>query len=1633
MKNIFSRISVKQHKKKAKRKIVFRRGTSILIAIVLIVGIINLAVFAQETSMAPEPAAEEQPVAVPEEPAPTEAPEATPAPDEPLETEAPDEPAPDASDELVEVIPEAPGDLSDVEIAESAAVQAEEPVAEAASAPQPIPITVNSVTFTVNGTPPGSYIVFKDRDKIELKYSWTIAEGTEINEGDTARIVLWNGLPNAAISGGSLIGKDQSGKEETIGTLSVEGNEAVITFNSAAKNLIGLNGTITVQTNVSYEVITESGEQQFTINSNTYTYVVIPKSVGSGTAVSKIPLSTIYGADELFWQIDINTSLEQGIPGIVTDSIPSGSLPHSLSDAVQVWELVPSASSYTLGSEVTPKSVTLNGGSLTINIADTISKAYRIKIKTLPQDWASAGAGSFINEASFNGSSSPASIKADGLNSNVFKKVERAGSNPDDAGGTGHQLVWTIELNRSQSNQPGWLITDSFSNGQKLVPSPNGIMLYEAYYNSEGVLTRNGTGTNISGGAHGFSTSGNSFSFNLPAGNKAYVLIYYTEITDYSYYVDNGTPFTNIVEQNGQFSTASYVPEGDLIIMPTIKKYPGQPDHTNKTFGWRIVVSPSTYTMNNVTIQDSFVASPSGADMQLVPDSFVIKSGSTVLDSSTYTVTPTTSGSKQTGFSISFDPQLEIKGRSLEISYKTSYTQAPGEGGTLKETIYENSASATFDGTKTITSNIAKQTLGAKGVIANIKTGLSDINSNMPTIAWTLSINKDAAELGNNIVVDDTWGSEQRFVPGSLVVYNSADKVITSGFTFEEKPDKSGFNLTLADGNSRYTVMYKTLPYGSLKEKYSNSAVLRYDGGVSQPFEGNVDFHMPSSSVVKKGSTSNSNDPYVKWELKLNQDNLTLEELSLTDTLSKGQTLDPSSIKVTSGEARTPVSSDKYSVSITPGAENTTILTIAFAPNYRLENVHYVTYTSVLDKDNAKLESNSYVLSNSVQVTANGKTVTDNQTVKNKSTGSISGGAEGYSAKVTIKKIDADTDQPLSGAVFEISRDSGVPIKTPPTGTDGITTVGNLLYGTYTVKEITPPTGYKISANPVRTINVTSASAATGLELTYANTEVGENPMEVTIKKIDADSKAALTGAVFTVSTGATSFDTIATGMGGTVKVTLDPGTYIVKEKTAPAGYTLNNAPQTIVVDKNKSADELTMTFENTKSTQPTYTIEIKKVDKDDGKPLSGAEFSVSKNGTAVDTIKTNSDGKGSLANLEAGTYTLKETKTPQGYIQPTADVTVTVDQNSANAQLVVFKEISNTKAVVPPVDPPAPTPTPTPAPTPTATPTPTPEPTPTPTATATATPTQSNEPAGPTPTPVPPTQSPQPSPSVTPTPTTAPTPTPTPVPTAAPEEEQTPAPTAAPPAPTAAPTAAPSPQATETPTVIVPGITTDAPPPPDTPATPGDNNGGAAGTVTDPTDPGNGEDRNVALSDDGQNIPLTSRPQNLGDLLQDLVNNKVPLGSLGLGNAWSLLNLLMSLFAVICSVVIFVTLFKKKRQNDDEQQENPEMELPIEERLDGDEAEEEGKPVKNRLRTLKIAAILGGIIPGILFLILEDMTLPMTWITKWTPLIGAFFIIAMVLVIIQFAIKKKNKQKPQQTDDEEGFEETSMDAPQLS
>lgn len=137
---------------------------------------------------------------------------------------------------------------------------------------------------------------------------------------------------------------------------------------------------------------------------------------------------------------------------------------------------------------------------------------------------------------------------------------------------------------------------------------------------------------------------------------------------------------------------------------------------------------------------------------------------------------------------------------------------------------------------------------------------------------------------------------------------------------------------------------------------------------------------------------------------------------------------------------------------------------------------------------------------------------------------------------------------------------------------------------------------------------------------------------------------------------------------------------------------------------------------------------------------------------------------------------------------------------------------------------------------------------------------------------------------------------------------------------------------------------------------------------------------------------------QQTGNLIADLADGNVPLGNMGLDGVWSLLNLLMSLVALMLGVIAFVTLINnlrdKKRYEEEEQ--------------------EEAETLARRYGILKIAVMLSGVIPGILFLILEDLSFPVSFINKWTPLIGLFFIIHVIILIIQLAIRK-NEQKEEQ------------------
>jgi uncharacterized membrane protein len=152
------------------------------------------------------------------------------------------------------------------------------------------------------------------------------------------------------------------------------------------------------------------------------------------------------------------------------------------------------------------------------------------------------------------------------------------------------------------------------------------------------------------------------------------------------------------------------------------------------------------------------------------------------------------------------------------------------------------------------------------------------------------------------------------------------------------------------------------------------------------------------------------------------------------------------------------------------------------------------------------------------------------------------------------------------------------------------------------------------------------------------------------------------------------------------------------------------------------------------------------------------------------------------------------------------------------------------------------------------------------------------------------------------------------------------------------------------------------------------------------------------------------------GNILFDLLEGNVPLGNFSVGVAWSLLNLLMSMLALLNAVILMITLFfrKRKRKDDEEYRE-----------ADNADIDENEKGFRRRLMKLRVPALLAGIIPGILFLLLENIRLPIVWITRWTPLIGAFFILHMVLLLVFLVIKREDKPEDEDSDKNEDLDAT--------
>jgi len=276
---------------------------------------------------------------------------------------------------------------------------------------------------------------------------------------------------------------------------------------------------------------------------------------------------------------------------------------------------------------------------------------------------------------------------------------------------------------------------------------------------------------------------------------------------------------------------------------------------------------------------------------------------------------------------------------------------------------------------------------------------------------------------------------------------------------------------------------------------------------------------------------------------------------------------------------------------------------------------------------------------------------------------------------LTIDKVDSITKDPIKGAKFHITYASNNSftgelndLGTYFTDEKGQIKLTKLRDGWYRVTEVEPAAGYAIKDPATQDCFI---QAGTGKTLTFENTPLSA----LIIKKVDADSSAMLQGAKFRVrylggtsGTGGTVIGEYTTSVNGTIVITgLKAGTYIVEETKAPAGYEIDDTPQTVYLS-GKEQDVVTVEFSNGKHGN----LIIDSVTK---QPLPGAQFKITTSdgsfvgnyGGAVTSngiYTTDSNGQIKLVNLKPDTYVVTEIKAPDGYVLDSTSQTVKVDRN---------------------------------------------------------------------------------------------------------------------------------------------------------------------------------------------------------------------------------------------------------------------------------------------------------------------------------------------------------------------------------
>lgn len=252
-----------------------------------------------------------------------------------------------------------------------------------------------------------------------------------------------------------------------------------------------------------------------------------------------------------------------------------------------------------------------------------------------------------------------------------------------------------------------------------------------------------------------------------------------------------------------------------------------------------------------------------------------------------------------------------------------------------------------------------------------------------------------------------------------------------------------------------------------------------------------------------------------------------------------------------------------------------------------------------------------------------------------------------------------------------------------PTGTT-ITKSGNKITINVPASSVTTTAkNIKIKANNTKTVYTSyqynpSNSSYQVMSATYPETKTASDTIstsivadKILVSKQDVTTKKELKGAKLEVKNSDGKVVDSWTSGDEAHSISLTPGKYTLKETLQPDGYELSE--EEITFEVGIKGITTTVVMYNTPKKKVVSQVSISKQDVTTKEELEGAKLEIiDENGNVVESW-TSEKTPHIITGLSAGTYILKETVAPDGYILSEEEVTFTVKEDSSEMVKVVM------------------------------------------------------------------------------------------------------------------------------------------------------------------------------------------------------------------------------------------------------------------------------------------------------------------------------------------------------------------------